>query len=225
MIHHCKAVSRGNKNCFTIGDMPFGSYQVSKELALQNALRFVKEGQMEAVKLEGGSEQVADTIKRIVTAGIPVMGHVGLTPQSHVALGGYRVQGKTADKAIKLVDEAKRLQEAGCFSIVLEAIPDPIAKYITESLDIFTIGIGAGKHCSGQVLVQQDMLGSFDKFLPKFCKLYDNLNNSVTAAIKNYVSEVRHGRFPAREHTYAMNDEELAMFKKAMEEKSETDSK
>ncbi|KAI3659507.1 hypothetical protein MP638_003327 [Amoeboaphelidium occidentale] len=218
MIHHCKAVARGSKTPFIVGDMPFGSYQVSKEKAIENAIRFVQEGKVEAVKLEGGAK-MADKIRGIVDAGILVMGHIGLTPQSQVMLGGFRVQGKTADNALKLVEEAKILQDAGCFSIVLEAMPEPVATYITEQLDIPTIGIGAGPNCSGQVLVQQDMLGMFDKFVPKFCKLYANLNDQVTSAISEYVKEVKSVSFPQKQHTYEMDEKELNLFHEKIKDK------
>ena len=166
MIHHAKAVHRGSKRCFLVGDMPFGSFQVSSEKTVENCFRMIKEGRVESVKMEGG-EVVADTIERVVKAGIPVLGHIGLTPQSKAALGGFRVQGKNAASAIQLVKDAIALQEAGCWAIVIEAVPDKIAKYITDQLSIPTIGIGAGNVTDGQVLVQLDTLGVFDRFVPK----------------------------------------------------------
>ncbi|KAK9728979.1 cell wall biogenesis and architecture protein [Basidiobolus ranarum] len=166
MLHHSRAVARGAKSTFRVADLPFGSYEVSPEIAVQNALRFIKEGNAEAVKLEGGIE-MKETIKRITSVGIPVLGHIGLTPQRHNALGGFRVQGKTMEQALALLDDALAVQEAGCFAVVLEAIPEPVATYITKQLSIPTIGIGCGNGCSGQVLVLNDMIGVFDRFTPR----------------------------------------------------------
>lgn len=166
MLHHCRAVARGAKKPFLVGDMPFGSYQASTEKAVENATRFIKEGNMEAVKLEGGIE-MAEVTRRIVRAGIPVLGHIGLTPQSATALGGFRVQGKTAEAAAQLLEDAQALEAAGCFAIVIEAVPDRVAEFITQNISIPTIGIGAGPNTSGQVLVYLDMLGIFDRFVPK----------------------------------------------------------
>ncbi|RIB21524.1 ketopantoate hydroxymethyltransferase [Gigaspora rosea] len=211
MLHHCRAVSRGAKTPFLVGDMPFGSYETSSKDALRNAIRYIKEGNMEAIKLEGGSE-MARTIHQITSIGIPVLGHIGLTPQRQSSLGGFRVQGKTAKQAIKLLDDAKALQRSGCFAIVLEAIPGPVAAYITEQLQIPTIGIGAGSGTSGQVLVQQDMLGIYDKFVPKFCKQYAKLDQLIIKAIGAYRDEVKSRAFPAEEHSYAINDDELKTF-------------
>ncbi|RLC80031.1 MAG: 3-methyl-2-oxobutanoate hydroxymethyltransferase [Chloroflexi bacterium] len=206
MIHHCKAVSRGAKTPFLVGDMPFMSYQVSKTQAVANAGRFLKEGGMDAVKLEGGQE-MAETIKAIVDAGIPVMGHIGLTPQSISKLGGYRVQGRDIKAALKLIDDALALEEAGCFSIILEAIPDRVATLITERLSIPTIGIGAGPHCDGQVLVIHDMVGLFDRFTPKFVKKYTNINVEILKALQGFKEDVEKGIFPGPEHSYSISDE------------------
>ncbi|KAI9141478.1 ketopantoate hydroxymethyltransferase [Paraphysoderma sedebokerense] len=216
MLHHCRAVARGAKSPFLIGDMPFGSYETSIENALKSAVRFIKEGNMEAVKLEGGVE-MAETIHKIVSVGIPVLGHVGLTPQRQNALGGYKVQGKSFTKAKQLIEDSLALQQAGCFAVVLEAIPEPVANYITENLSIPTIGIGAGKGCSGQVLVQLDMIGGFDRFLPKFCKQYANISPLVVSAIENYKKEVKTGIFPADEHCYPMPAKEYEKFKEYVE--------
>ena len=206
MIHHCKAVSRGARNPFLVGDMPFMSYQISKTEAVANAGRFLKEGGMEAVKLEGGQE-VVETIRAIVDAGIPVMGHIGLTPQSISKLGGYRVQGRDIEAARKLLDDAAALEEAGCFSIILEAIPDRLAKLITERASVPTIGIGAGPHCDGQVLVIHDLIGLFDRFTPKFVKKYTNVNAQILKALQEFREEVKTGTFPTAEHSYSISDE------------------
>ncbi|KAL7748860.1 cell wall biogenesis and architecture protein [Sorochytrium milnesiophthora] len=211
MLHHCRAVARGAKAPFLIGDMPFGSYESDATTAVNNAARFIKEGNMEAVKLEGGAE-MADTIHRITRVGIPVLGHIGLTPQRQASLGGFRVQGKTADQAKRLVQDAITLQDAGCFAIVLEAVPAPVAEHVTKTVRIPTIGIGAGSGCSGQVLVQQDMLGMFDRFVPKFCKQYAKLSESVNKALAEYCSDVKQRQFPAAEHCYPMPEQELAKF-------------
>lgn len=205
MIHHGAAVSRGAKEALVVIDMPFMSYQVSVEEAVRNAGRLMKEGLCSAVKLEGGRE-VCPQIRAIVNAGIPVMAHLGLTPQSIHAFGGHRVQGKTEEAARKLLEDAKLVQEAGAFSLVLEAIPSGLAKLITESLSIPTIGIGAGKDCDGQVLVYQDMLGMFSDFKPKFVKQYANVGQVMKEAFRTYIEEVQGGVFPAREHEYAAED-------------------
>lgn len=212
MLHHCKAVARGSKTAFRVGDMPFMSFQADVTSAVVNAGRFLKEGGMEAVKLEGGAE-VADTVRAIVNAGIPVLGHVGLTPQSVSKLSGYRVQGKSANSAEKIYRDALTLQEAGCFGIVLEAIPAPVATIISEALDIPTIGIGAGAGCDGQVLVYHDMLGLFDRLNPRFVKSYANAGDLVVAALAAYHADVVSGQFPAQEHTYPISDDALADFK------------
>ncbi|KAJ1983081.1 cell wall biogenesis and architecture protein [Dimargaris cristalligena] len=204
MIYHSKAVARGCTAALRVVDMPTGSFQISPEEALRNAFRLMKEGEAEAVKLEGGAE-MAETVKRITQAGIPVMGHIGLTPQHENALGGFRVQGKTAKKAEKILRDALALQEAGCFSMVVECVPSPVAETITSMLSVPTIGIGAGPKTSGQVLVTMDMFGVFDRFVPKFCKTYGDFGQSMTGAIEKFVQEVKDGSFPDPEsHTYAM---------------------
>ncbi len=208
MLHHCQAVTRGARFAFLIGDMPFGSYEVGSAEAVRNAVRFLKEGGMDAVKLEGGREMAA-TIEAMIKAGIPVMGHIGLTPQSLSKLGGYRVQGKTADSAFSLLQDALALQSTGCFAIVLEAIPASVAKLITERLNVPTIGIGAGAGCSGQVLVYHDMLGLFDKLQPRFVKKFADVGETIGRALATYRDEVMSGRFPAEEHTYSMPPEEM----------------
>jgi 3-methyl-2-oxobutanoate hydroxymethyltransferase len=211
MLHHCKAVARGAKRAFLIGDMPFMSYQVERGEAIRNAGRFLKEGGMDAVKLEGGRE-VADTIRAIVAAGIPVMGHLGLTPQSATKLGGFKVQGKTAAAAQRLLEDALLLQEAGCFAIVLEAIPAPVGKTVSQKLTIPTIGIGAGPDCDGQVLVFHDMLGLFDRFTPKFAKRYADLREPILTALRTYRQEVEAGDFPTLAHSFSIDEAELQLF-------------
>lgn len=206
MIHHVKAVSRGAKNALVIGDMPFMSYQTSIADAVANAGRFIKEGRANAVKLEGGAS-VCPQIRAIVDAGIPVCAHIGLTPQSINAFGGHRVQGKTEEAAKKIIEDALAVQEVGAFAVVMEAIPEKLATLITQKLDIVTIGIGAGNGCDGQVLVYQDMLGMFSDFTPKFVKRYANIGEIMTEAFKQYDAEVKDTSFPAKEHTYKIDDE------------------
>lgn len=205
MIHHGAAVARGAKDALVVIDMPFMSYQISVEDALRNAGRLMKEGHAGAVKLEGG-EEVCPQIRAMVNAGIPVMAHLGLTPQSIHAFGGYKVQGKTEAAAKKLLEDAKRVQEAGAFSVVLEAVPSKLAAMITEELDIPTIGIGAGNGCDGQILVYQDMLGMFSDFTPKFVKRYANVGEVMKEAFRGYIEEVESGAFPAKENEYAVDD-------------------
>ena len=207
MLHHSRAVARGAKTALLIGDMPFMSYQVSVEEATRNAGRFLQQGGMDAVKLEGGRERV-HAIRSITGAGIPVMGHLGLTPQSINQLGGFRAQGKTAVAAKRLVEDALLLEEAGCFSIVLESVPARLAELISKKLSIPTIGIGAGVGCDGQVLVTQDLLGLFDRFTPKFVKKYANLHETMHKAFTDYIDDVETKRFPAHEHTVEMDDKE-----------------
>ena len=207
MIHHCKAVSRGAKNSFIIGDMPFLSYQVSIEKAVENAGRFIKDASCDSVKLEGGSE-MANVVKAIVTAGIPVCAHIGLTPQTATMLSGFKVQGKDAESAVKLVKSAKDLEEAGAFMIVMECIPDLLAEKITNELKIPTIGIGAGKDCDGQVLVYHDLVGLFERFTPKFVKQYINLSPDIRDALIQYKTDVENGSFPGPEHSFSMKQEE-----------------
>ncbi|KAJ3298163.1 hypothetical protein HK104_011084 [Borealophlyctis nickersoniae] len=212
MIHHSRAVARGCKTPFIVADLPFGTYERNPEQALDSAIRFIREGNVEAVKLEGGVE-MTDTIKKITSVGIPVLGHIGLTPQRQTALGGFRVQGKTADKAGLLLEDALALQSAGCFAIVLEAIPEPVATFITQQLNIPTIGIGAGPGCSGQVLVQLDALGVYDKLTPKFCKVYADVGKMSIAGLENYVKDVKARTFPASgANTYQMEKGELEKF-------------
>lgn len=196
---------------FLVGDLTFGSYETSPREAVASSVRLIREGRVEAVKLEGGKE-MATTVRAITQVGIPVLGHIGLTPQRQAALGGFRVQGKTAKSAMELLESALALQEAGCFGIVLEAVPEEVASVITSRLSVPTIGIGAGKYCSGQVLVQLDMLGSFDRFTPRFLKKYHNSLETVTNAIRAYIDEVKHGDFPTKEHTYPMSEEQFALF-------------
>lgn len=213
MIHHSKAVRRGTKYAFLIGDMPFMSYQISREEAVRNAGRFMKEAGCDAVKLEGGDE-VLDVTKAIIDAGIPVLGHLGLTPQTISKLGGYRIQGKDAEAAKKIIDQALRLERAGCFALVLECVPDEVAKMITEKLSIPTIGIGAGPDCDGQVLVTNDMVGLFDRFVPKFVKQYVKLSASILDGIKRFKEDVEAVRFPDKEHSFGIKEEELKKMKK-----------
>lgn len=198
--------------------MPMGSYEISPEQALGTAISIIKQGRVQAVKLEGGKE-MAPTIKKITTAGIPVLGHVGLTPQRQNSLGGFRVQGKTCSGALKILEDAKAVQEAGCFAVVLEAVPEEIATIITKKLNIPTIGIGAGAGCSGQVLVQTDMAGNFPpgRFLPKFVKKYGDVWGESLRAIEAYRDEVKSGQYPAKEHTYPAPAEEIQAFEKAVE--------
>ena len=207
MIHHCKAVMRGTVRSFVLGDMPFMSYQVSTEKAVENAGRFVKEAGCDSVKLEGGSE-MAPVVEAVVNAGIPVCAHIGLTPQTATKLGGFKVQGKDAESANELVQSAKDLEKAGAFMIVMECIPDLLAARITRELRIPTIGIGAGKDCDGQVLVFHDLVGIFERFTPKFVKQYAKLAPEIKDALRLYKSEVEKGLFPAAEHSFAMNPQE-----------------
>jgi 3-methyl-2-oxobutanoate hydroxymethyltransferase len=207
MIHHCKAVCKGAKGSFVIGDMPFMSYQISVERAIENAGRFIKEAGCESVKLEGGSEMVP-VVKGIVDAGIPVCAHIGLTPQTATKLSGFKVQGKDADSARALVKSAKALEEAGAFMIVMECIPDILAAKITKELTIPTIGIGAGRDCDGQVLVYHDLVGLFERFTPRFVKQYINLSPKIREALIQFKEEVEAGAFPGPEHSFAMKEEE-----------------
>lgn len=207
MLHHCRAVARGAQFALLIGDMPFMSYQVSVEEAVRNAGRFLQEGGMDAIKLEGGRER-ADSIRAIISAGIPVVGHIGLTPQSVNLIGGFRAQGKTAAAAKHLYEDALLLQDAGCFSLVLESVPGRLAELISEKLDIPTIGIGAGSGCDGQVLVTHDLLGLFDRFTPKFVRKYADFFNEMERAFNEFISDIDAGSFPAAEHTVDMPDEE-----------------
>ena len=206
MIHHTKAVSRGVKNTLVVADMPFMSYQTSVYDAVVNAGRLIKEGRANVVKLEGGLE-VCDKIEAIVKASIPVMAHIGLTPQSVNAFGGFKVQGKDEEAAKRLIEEAIAVEKAGAFAVVLECVPAKLAKIISEKLTIPTIGIGAGSDCDGQILVYQDMLGMYSDFTPKFVKKYENLGEKMNIAFKKYIEEVKDGVFPAEEHSFKINDE------------------
>jgi 3-methyl-2-oxobutanoate hydroxymethyltransferase len=209
MIHHTKAVVRGAKQALVIGDMPFMTYHVSTEETLRNAARFIQEGGAQAVKLEGG-EAVADTVSRLVACGIPVQGHIGLTPQSVNQLGGYKVVGKTPEVAVRLLNDARALEDAGAFSIVLECVPTTLSKLITERVSVPTIGIGAGQYCDGQVQVISDILGLYTDFVPKHAKQYTKLSDAIVAAVKGYISEVQSEDFPTTKQSYEMDDSILA---------------
>jgi 3-methyl-2-oxobutanoate hydroxymethyltransferase len=211
MVYHTRAVARGVKSAFLVADLPFGSYEMSIEQAFASAVRMIKKGSAQALKLEGGRE-LAPTIKKLTDFGIPVVGHVGLTPQRQTSLGGFKVQGKTAKTALSILDDALAMQEAGSFLIVLEAVPDRVGQLITEKLNVPTIGIGAGPGTSGQVLVQLDMLGGFDTFVPKFLKKYANYLETNVNAINTYHQEVKDKQFPTSEHCYTINDEEFEKF-------------
>ncbi len=211
MLHHCRAVSRGARSALLIGDMPFMSYQASIEEAVRNAGRFLKESGMDAVKLEGGRER-ADAVRAIVGAGIPVMGHLGLTPQSVNQLGGFRPQGKTASAAKKLLEDALLLEEAGCFSLVLESVPARLAEHISKKISIPTIGIGAGVGCDGQVLVTHDLLGLFERFTPKFVKKYADFHSEMSRSFAEYLEDVQTRQFPGVEHSVEMADGEWEEF-------------
>lgn len=208
MIHHGAAVACGAKNALVVVDMPFMSYEVTVEEAVRNAGRLMKEGRAGAVKLEGGV-RVAEQIRAIVKAGIPVMGHIGLTPQSINVFGGFKVQGKSEEAARALLADAKAVEEAGAFAVVIEAVPAALAQMITDAVSIPTIGIGAGAGCDGQILVYQDMLGMFSDFTPKFVKRYANVGEVMREAFANYAAEVASGAFPTEEHTYKIKDDVL----------------
>ena len=208
MIHHGKAVRRGTQRAMLVVDMPFMSYQISVEDALRNAGRIMKETGAEAVKLEGGSE-IAPVIKAMTNAGIPVVAHIGLTPQSVHQLGGFKVQGKEADAAKKLLEDAIAVTEAGAFSVVLECVPAALSDLVTQKINIATIGIGASAGCDGQVLVYQDMLGLFGGFTPKFVKKYKNLHEDIMQGVKGYIEEVRTRKYPSEEYTFKINDDVL----------------
>jgi len=209
MIHHTKAVVRGTQRALVVGDMPFMTYHTGVEDALRNAARFIQEAGAQAVKLEGG-EVVADKVKRLVECGIPVQGHIGLTPQSVHQLGGFKVVGKTPEVAVRLLNDAKALEQAGVFSVVLEAVPAPLSKLITERVGVPTIGIGAGPDCDGQVQVVSDLLGLFTDFVPKHAKQYAKLADMIKAAVGDYVSEVQAGSFPTPKQSYAMDEKLIA---------------
>lgn len=215
MLVLTRAVTRGARRPLVVADMPFGSFQVSDELAVTNAIRFVKDAGADAVKLEGAGTMLS-RVHAIVGAGVPVMGHIGLTPQSATALGGFKAQGRTAEKARQLVEDALALEAAGCFSLVLEAVPSPVAARVSELLGIPTIGIGAGGGTDGQVLVWHDLLGLYEGHAPRFVKQYATLAQDITRAVSAYVADVRERRFPEDVHTYAMPEEELALFEKSL---------
>jgi 3-methyl-2-oxobutanoate hydroxymethyltransferase len=217
MLVLTRAVTRGARRPLVVADLPFGSFQVSDTSALENAIRFVKEAEAEAVKLEGGGPSVS-RVRAIVGAGIPVMGHLGLTPQTATMLGGFKAQGRTAEKAVRLYEDALALEEAGCFAIVLEAVPTAIATRITEALTIPTIGIGAGAGCDGQVLVWHDLLGLYEGHAPRFVKQYADLASEITRALEAYVTEVRSGAFPEEKHTYSIPADELEAFESGIAE-------
>lgn len=210
MVHHVKAVTRGVATAFVVADLPFMSYQVDVRKAITNAGRFVKEAQAHAVKLEGATALNLETVERLVSMGIPVMGHLGFTPQSVHALGGTRVQGRNADQALKLIEDAIALEKAGAFSLVLEMVPTAVARIITEQLAIPTIGIGAGNVCDGQILVTDDLLGKFTDFQPRFVRRYANLEEVCTQAVSGYGEDVRSGSFPNSEESFALSAEEEA---------------
>jgi 3-methyl-2-oxobutanoate hydroxymethyltransferase len=216
MIHHIRAVSRGCKNPFIVGDMPFMSYNTSMREAIINAGRLLKEGGCESIKLEGGVD-FAPTVAAIVKAGIPVQGHIGLTPQTASALGGFKMQGRDAAAAKQILDDAKALEDAGVFSMILEAVPAPLGKLVAEAVKVPVIGIGAGPGVDGQVLVTHDMIGLFDKFVPKFVKQYTHIRKNILKALTEYKEEVRDVKFPASEHSFAMPEEALKELKRLIE--------
>ncbi|HTZ11181.1 MAG TPA: 3-methyl-2-oxobutanoate hydroxymethyltransferase [Candidatus Margulisiibacteriota bacterium] len=208
MLHHAKAVTRAVKQALVVGDMPFDSYQINPEESVRNARRFIEEAKCDAVKLEW-FERCLEVTEAVIKSGIPVMGHIGLTPQTADKLGGFKVQGKDAQSAARLIEQALELEKRGCFALVLECVPDKIAEMITKKLKIPTIGIGAGVNCDGQVLVIHDMLGLFQRYTPKFVKRYVNLSADISKAITQYKNEVLEGKFPAHEHTFSIKEEEL----------------
>lgn len=223
MLILTRAVTRAARRPLVIADMPFGSFQVSDEDALRNAIRFVKEAGADAVKLEGAGPMLS-RVRAIVGAGIPVQGHIGLTPQSATMLGGFKAQGRTAERAVRLLDDALALEAAGCFSLVLEAVPAPVAERITRELSIPTIGIGAGVDCDGQVLVWHDLLGLYEGRSPRFVKRYADVGQTIRSALEAYASDVRERRFPEEQHTYAMPEEELALFERATRDRADAAS-
>jgi 3-methyl-2-oxobutanoate hydroxymethyltransferase len=217
MLMLTAAVTRGARRPLVIADMPFGSFQISDAQAMENAIRFLKEAGADAVKLEGAGPMLS-RVHALTGAGVPVMGHLGLTPQTATILGGFKAQGRTASKAARLYEDALALQAAGCFALVLEAVPSPVATAITRALDIPTIGIGAGAGCDGQVLVWHDLLGLYEGHAPRFVKQYAELAPTIQAAVGRYATEVRDGTFPEEQHTYSIPDDELALFEEALAE-------
>lgn len=225
MVHHVKAVSRGNSTSLLVADIPFGSFEESESQAVRSAIELVKNGKAQAVKLEGGLEMVP-TIKRIIQAGIPVMGHIGLTPQKHNAIGGYRLQGNTLEGAIKLIEDCKALEKAGVFSMVIECVPSRLAQIITQLVSVPTIGIGAGNACSGQVLVACDLLAMDDRKPAKFVKQYMNFYKQASEALEKYKVEVRNRSYPnADEHGYKINSEVLAQIRAYLSQRYDSDAK
>ena len=220
MLILTRAVTRGASRPLVIADMPFGSFQVSDEAAVGNAIRFVKEAGADAVKLEGAGAMLT-RVRAIVDAGIPVMGHLGLTPQSATMLGGFKAQGRSAEKALRLYDDARALEAGGCFALVLEAVPAPVAARIARDLTIPTIGIGEGPDCDGQVLVWHDILGLYDGRAARFVKRYTEIGESIRSALAEFAGDVRERRFPEEQHTYAMSDDELAIFESAVSDHQE----
>jgi 3-methyl-2-oxobutanoate hydroxymethyltransferase len=224
MLILTRAVTRGARRPLVVADMPFGSFQVSDEAALENAIQFVKEAGADAVKVEGAGPTVS-RVRALVGAGIPVMGHVGLTPQSATMLGGFKAQGRTAVRARALLDGALELERAGCFAVVLEAVPSAVAARITAALEVPTIGIGAGRDCDGQVLVYHDLLGLYDGRAPRFVKRYADLARDIGRALEEFAADVRSGAFPEEQHTYAMPEDELRLFEKSLPEHGEGDGR
>jgi 3-methyl-2-oxobutanoate hydroxymethyltransferase len=224
MLVLTRAVTRGATRPLVVADMPFGTFQVSDEEAVRNAIRFVKEAGADAVKLEGAG-QMLSRVRAIVGAGIPVMGHLGLTPQSATMLGGFKAQGRSAEKALALVSDARALEAAGCFSLVLEAVPAPVARRVSERLAIPTIGIGAGADCDGQVLVWHDLLGLYEGRTARFVKRYAEVGDVMRSALEAYAADVRERRFPEKHHTYAMPAEELALFERASDQREHADDR
>ena len=216
MIIHAQAVTRGAKYALVVGDMPFMSYQASREDAIRNAGRFIKEAKCDAIKLEGG-EQMAETVRAIVRAGIPVMGHLGLTPQSEAMMGGLRVQARTADDAKKLLDDALALEAAGAFSVLVEAIPARVAQIVRDRLSVPVYGIGAGPHVDGQILIFHDLFGLFQAYTPRFAKRYADLGKAIVDGLGEYAREVRAGEFPTRDHSFTIPTDELEKLRKAIE--------
>ncbi len=223
MLVLTRAVTRGAKRPLVVADMPFGSFQVSDDDAVRNAIRFVKEAGADAIKLEGAGPTLS-RVRAIVGSGIPVMGHLGLTPQSATMLGGFKAQGRSAEKALALLSDARALEAAGCFSLVLEAVPAPVARRVTERLAIPTIGIGAGVDCDGQVLVWHDLLGLYEGRTARFVKRYADVGEIIRAALESYAEDVRERRFPEEQHTYAIPEEELEVFEQALESSREAES-
>ena len=225
MISHASAVRRGAPNTFIIGDMPYMSYQMSDEIAITNAGRFIKESECDSVKIEGSTKLICDRVKAIVGAGILVMGHVGLTPQYSAQLGGLKAQGRSADAALKVIEDAKRLEEAGCWSILVEGVPAVVGKAIKENTNIPILGIGSGSYVDGQLLIYADMLGYYDDFTPKFVKKYCNLGEIIQKAFEEYIFEIKEGKFPDNNmHSYKISSDEEQNFLKKITEINKTDS-